>query len=146
MKIAGTLIGALLVASMACAAPLVAAPVAPQLTVAPDTLVIEAKLKKKVVVVFKKKGTKKPPVVVVPVGPQCVARIEREGSQNLVRSFSEASARNAWQRAVRSIYGERYLNLGIAKNGSLTCVQATTGLLKLTRCTLAADPCKPAGT
>ncbi len=145
MKIAGTLIGTLLLASMAFTAPIVAAPVAPQLTVAPDPLVIEAKVKKKVIV-YKKIVIKKPPVVVTPVGPQCVARVEREGAQNIVRSFAESSARNAWLRAVRSLYGERFLDLGLAKNGNLSCIRSTTGLIKFYRCTLAADPCKPPGT
>ena len=146
MKHLGSLIAAAVLASLVFSAPLGAMPLTPQLTLAPDSLVIDVKVKKKVIV-YKKPGKKKPAVVVVvPVGPQCVARVEREGSQNVLRSFAEASARNAWQRAVRSIYGERYLNLGIAKNGNLTCVRSTSGILNLTRCTLAADPCKPAGT
>ena len=145
MKHLGSLIGVAVLASLVFSAPLGAMPMTPQLTLAPDSLIIDVKVKKRVVVVYKK-SVKKPAVVITPVGPQCVARVEREGSQNLLRSFAEASARNAWQRAVRSIYGERYLNLGIAKNGNLTCVRSTSGLLNLTRCTLAADPCKPAGT
>jgi len=136
----GTLIGAALVASVAFAAPLGAAPIAPQLSIAPDTLVVEAKLKKKI---YRPAPAKKP--AVAPAGPQCVASVQREGGQHAIQSFAEASARNAWQRAVRSQYGERYLNLAIAKNANLNCVPSTTGLLKLFRCTETAEPCKPAG-
>ncbi len=150
MRYFGSVIAAAVVASIAFAAPLGAAPVAPQLSVAPDGLVVAAAVKKKVVykkkkVVVKKKVVAKKPVVVIAIGPQCVANVTREGSQNVIRRLAEASARNAWQRAVRSQYGERYLNLGIARNGNLTCVpSAAGGLFK--RCTLSADPCKAAGT
>jgi hypothetical protein len=149
MKFLGSVVLATVLASLAFAAPIGAAPLltnsAVQVSTAADPLLVEVAIKKKIVYKKKKVVIIRRPVVVVPVGPQCVARVEREGSQNVIKSIAENSARTAWGRAVRSIYGERYLDLGLARNGSLTCVKSSTGLFKLTRCTFAADPCKPAG-
>ena len=75
-----------------------------------------------------------------PPSSSCTQPVTETGKGRITESQAKTVAEKAWQDKVRSTYGDSYVEVKHAKDGSHLC--SSTPTLRLKRCTFTATPCR----
>jgi hypothetical protein len=80
-------------------------------------------------------------------GASCHPRLRTVGEEATSKEAAQVAAQRAWMGSIRFDYGERYMDLSLARDVRHTCVpSAAAGEIKsaMFRCVVEATPCRAA--